>query len=130
MRFTLLAVALGVALPVAACGSSNASTFTDGSNDAGGGGADGSSPFADGGETEDGGGVLTTDVDVVITTDNAFSFGYGNATELDTFVQGVPSNGPGSSTAPSTTARSRSSSPERRRRARRGSTSSRGPTPR
>lgn len=33
------------------------------------------------------------DVDAVVTTDNAYSFGYGSASAVTTFIQGVPSGG-------------------------------------
>lgn len=35
------------------------------------------------------------DVEVVITSDNAFSFGYGDAQQVQTFVEGVPSDAEG-----------------------------------
>lgn len=39
--------------------------------------------------------IPPADVEVVITTDNAFSFGYGDAQRVNTFVEGVPSDAEG-----------------------------------
>lgn len=57
---------------------------------------DGGDGFGDGGTRDpsgEGGGLLG-DVEAVVTTDNAFSFGYGNADGLTTFIQGTASDGP------------------------------------
>jgi hypothetical protein len=87
---------LGVAAAIA-CGSEDESKFGDGSS-----GQPGSSSGASGGfptNTPDGSGPApvgpATDVQAVVTTDNAFSFGYGDATTLDTFIRGEGSDGPG-----------------------------------
>ena len=34
------------------------------------------------------------DVEAVVTTDNAFSFGYGDSSKINVLIRGVPSNGP------------------------------------
>lgn len=97
MRFASVSVAISlVALAaVLACGS-DGSTFGEGGGgqDGGGGGtsggflpstpSDGSSPSGP-----------ATDVEAVVTTDNAFSFGYGNASSVSTFIRGEGSDGPG-----------------------------------
>lgn len=83
------AVSLGVAV---ACGSesssSPSSSFDAGSSSSGtsgnlGGPSDSGNPPA----------APATDVDAVITTDNAFSFGYGNEQSITTFIRGEGSGG-------------------------------------
>lgn len=96
MRWMFLAVAPCVVVVSFACGSSDDSTFGDptgGANDAGT--ADTSSndfpttdAEADALPTEP-----QTDVEAVVTTDNAFSFGYGNGAALSTFIRGEGSGG-------------------------------------
>ena len=100
MRRSILAV-LTVCLSglgfVLACGSSGDSKFQDGSDrqDSGSSGSSGSSGFPE--PTTDGAPPTpaTTDVEAVVTTDNAFSFGYGDATTITTFIRGEGSDGPG-----------------------------------
>jgi hypothetical protein len=47
-------------------------------------------PFPDAGKA-----TPAPDVEVVITSDNAFSFGYGGSDEVNTYVEGVPSSAEG-----------------------------------
>jgi len=87
--------ALGLVL---ACGSSGTSTFEDGKKqDAG---PSGTTPGTSSGfpsDTNDSAAPppVATDVEAVVTTDNAFSFGYGDATSITTFIRGEGSDGPG-----------------------------------
>lgn len=97
MRRFLLACASGGALFWIACGSSGESTFLDGSLD---GSADGGSdgpvttfPTTDAGGEDAAPTQPATDVEAVVTTDNAFSFGYGSASALATFIRGEASDG-------------------------------------
>lgn len=90
-----LLVAWGVA-----CGSSSGSTFDDGDGkdagdqsdaDAGGGGGFGNAEGGGDGAIDD---VPATDVEAVVTSDNAFSFGYGSKDTVATFIRGEGSDGP------------------------------------
>jgi hypothetical protein len=80
-----------------ACGSAETSEFEDGRGKPDGGASGSSGGFPSG--TPDAGPqpavVVATDVEAVVTTDNAFSFGYGSATSIDTFIRGEGSDGPG-----------------------------------
>lgn len=97
MRRTVLAIVPCLVAVSFACGSSADSTFPDGP---GGGkddaGSDSSNDFptsdaqVDALPTEP-----ETDVEAVVTTDNAFSFGYGSASALTTFIRGEGSDGDG-----------------------------------
>ena len=87
--------ALGV-VAVVACGSSGGSEFDDGANRQDSGGTSGTSGGSfppdpnDGATTEP-----ATDVEAVVTTDNAFSFGYGSDAKLASFIRGEGSDGEG-----------------------------------
>lgn len=87
--FAALAVAI-------ACGSESGSEFED-PNGVRDGGASSSGGFApgDGATNQDATTPPATDVEAVVTTDNAFSFGYGSDTALSTFIRGEGSDGPG-----------------------------------
>jgi hypothetical protein len=91
----VLRVGLAIAILVA-CGSEGPSVFQDPN---GGGGDAGSSGTSGGlgGPTTDSGppAEVATDVEAVVTTDNAFSFGYGSDSKLASFIQGEGSDGPG-----------------------------------
>ena len=83
---------------VVACGSDgDGSTFGNGSADAGADGPGNDNPnFGDGSVDGDGGtgaATYTTDVRAVMTTDNAFSFGYGDGNTVSTFFRGEGSGG-------------------------------------
>lgn len=84
-----------------ACGSET-STFDDGGGSDGGAGSSGSSGSSGGftmgsdASPSDGSGAApATDVEAVVTTDNAFSFGYGSSSNLVSFIRGEGSDGPG-----------------------------------
>ena len=85
---------------VLACGSSDGSEFVDGSNRDGGSSGSSGTSGSNGGfppGTTDGAPPTppATDVEAVVTTDNAFSFGYGDGTTISTFIRGEGSDGPG-----------------------------------
>src|SRR5688500_1715675 len=86
-----------VALAVAfACGSEDTSVFDDPSGKPDGGtSSSGGFPQGDGSTQNDATTAPATDVEAVVTTDNAFSFGYGSDTALVTFIRGEGSDGPG-----------------------------------
>ena len=89
------AFALTVAI---ACGSEGPSVFDDGSGKTDGGTSSSSSggfPQGDATPADDATIAPATDVEAVVTTDNAFSFGYGSDTALSTFIRGEGSDGPG-----------------------------------
>ncbi len=92
----LAAIFAAVIGTVLACGSSG-SEFDEGSGneDSGTGTSSGSSGFPT--DNHDAGPITpaATDVEAVITTDNAFSFGYGDGITLNTFIRGEGSDGPG-----------------------------------
>lgn len=82
---------------VVACGSELSSTFQDGPIDAGdddGGDGGGTGFGTTDATTEATVEEPATDVEAVVTSDNAFSFGYGNATGLASFIRGAGSDGP------------------------------------
>ncbi len=91
--FLSVAVLLGGLAVVFACGSSASPTDDDGSGNGGGS----SSGLLPGTSSGDGAATLppATDVEAVVTTDNAFSFGWGDGTALETFIRGEGSDGPG-----------------------------------
>jgi hypothetical protein len=93
--FATIAVSLVGLAVVFACGSSE-STFDHGGGASGGGGGS-SSGFSPSTSSGDGAAPLgpATDVEAVVTTDNAFSFGYGDADSVSTFIRGEGSDGPG-----------------------------------
>jgi hypothetical protein len=87
--FILLAVAF-------ACGSEATSTFEDPNGGDGGPSSSSSGGFpGDAATVPDVTTAPATDVEAVVTTDNAFSFGYGSDTALSTFIRGEGSDGPG-----------------------------------
>lgn len=90
MRRAWPLVVLAIAV---ACGSGS-SEFADGG---GADGGDGSSSGAFGADASARRDVVApaTDVEAVVTTDNAFSFGYGSESALSTFIRGEGSDGPG-----------------------------------
>ncbi len=103
MRWSLPAAVMvglsGLGL-VLACGSSDESEFDDGTNRPGGSSGTSGTSGTSGGfppGTNDGAPPVepATDVEAVVTTDNAFSFGYGDATKISTFIRGEGSDGPG-----------------------------------
>ena len=72
--------------------------FDDGSGKTDGGTSSSSSggfPQGDATPADDATIAPATDVEAVVTTDNAFSFGYGSDTALSTFIRGEGSDGPG-----------------------------------
>ncbi len=81
-------------LPDFARGPSNSDAGGDTNHDASAPDAE-STPEDDAGTYEPTPTEPLPDVQVVITSDNAFSFGYGDAQRLDTFVEGVPSDAEG-----------------------------------
>jgi hypothetical protein len=94
--FVSIAVPLVGLAVVIACGGGG-STFDEGGRGHDGGGGGGTSGGFPPGTSSDGAptNAPTTDVEAVVTTDNAFSFGYGNAESLATFIRGEGSDGPG-----------------------------------
>jgi hypothetical protein len=96
----LLLCSFGISLAVAiACGSEDGSTFGNGGGAKEDAGDIGSSSGSSGlGDPLDSGVAPdpppTTDVEAVVTSDNAFSFGYGSETALNVFIQGEGSDGP------------------------------------
>ena len=86
---------MGLAV-VVACGSDdNGSVFDGGGADAGSDGPGNGPTFGDGVDPGDGGTgqTFSTDVRAVMTTDNAFSFGYGDVATVSTFFRGEGSGG-------------------------------------
>lgn len=90
-----LACALLGVLVAVACGSSPSSTFADPNaakqNGIDDGGSSGSFPIADSALPPPP--KPATDVQAVVTSDNAFSFGYGDGTSIATFIRGEGSDG-------------------------------------
>jgi hypothetical protein len=91
-------VACLVAVVLGACSSQDNSLFSDGgaraeqaSSGASGTFGGGPSSASDASATAE---LPATDVEAVVTTDNAFSFGYGDAKSVGTFIRGTASNGP------------------------------------
>jgi len=91
--WTAAAVGIGWAVAVA-CGSDGGSLFRDGADAAGGGDGSSGGGFGSGGGESDAAEPPLSDVEALVTTDNAFGFGYGDATKLASFVQGTGSDGP------------------------------------
>lgn len=87
--------AAGALALVIACGS-DGSTGGGGSGDAGVDTGTGSTPPFGSSDAGDGGGddEPATDVEAVVTSDNAFSFGYGSSSALGTYIRGEGSDGP------------------------------------
>jgi hypothetical protein len=97
MRWPALSLALGGVVVSIACGSSGDSEFIDGDGDGkrdAGSGPTNIFPTSDA-EADTGPVEPATDVEAVVTTDNAFSFGYGNDSGLSTFIRGEGSDGAG-----------------------------------
>lgn len=92
--WSFVAVACGIAI---ACGSESGSEFEDGGGKGGGASSSSSGGFSntDAGGNDDATTAPATDVEAVVTTDNAFSFGWGSNSALGTFIRGEGSDGAG-----------------------------------
>jgi hypothetical protein len=81
-----------LAVLIACGGSGEESKFGDPSGDTTSGGTSSGGSGGLGSNTDAGSELPLPNVEAVVTTDNAFSFGYGDGQKLNTFIQGAPSS--------------------------------------